>query len=112
MIGIVTAKGQSKDTVKNSSVDTSVYVLVDQPPEYPGGIIEFFRYIAKSTRYPAYARLHHLTGKVIAQFIIEKDGNISGIKIIRGVFPSLDQEAVRVLSTSPKWQPGIQNGNW
>ena len=79
-------------------------------PEYPGGQGELLKYLAKSVKYPVIAQENGIQGRVTASFIVEKDGSIRDIEVIRGVDPSLDKEAVRVLSGMPNWIPGKQRG--
>ncbi|MEJ7692632.1 energy transducer TonB, partial [Daejeonella sp.] len=85
---------------------SSVEVL----PEFAGGMAGWGKYLTANLRYPAEAKSKKITGRVILSFIVEKDGGISDIKVLRGIGGGADEEAVRVLSTSPKWKPGIQNG--
>ncbi len=79
-------------------------------PEFPGGMMDFFNFLAKNTHYPAIDRQNKITGKVLVQFVIEKDGSLTDIKAVRGPSPTLMNEAVRVIGMSPKWKPGIQDG--
>jgi len=88
----------------------SVYVYCDKEPEFPGGVGGFSKYLAKNVRYPEAARKNKIQGRVILQFIVQKDGNITGVKVLRGVSPEIDKEAARVLSSMPKWEPGINKG--
>lgn len=86
------------------------YAVVDQMPQFPGGPSELMKYITANLRYPEDAKQANSSGRVIAQFTVEEDGSITDIEIKRSVSPSMDQEALRVLSGMPKWQPGMQNG--
>ena len=80
-------------------------------PVFEGGDINAFRnYIAKSIKYPESAAENGIQGKVIVSFIVEADGKVTNVKVVRGIDPALDQEAVRVIESSPKWQPGKQRG--
>lgn len=88
----------------------TVFDVVEQMPEYPGGIAALFEYLMKNVKYPADAEKQKIEGRVIATFIVETDGSISNIEVVKPMFPSLDAEAVRVLSGMPKWTPGRQNG--
>lgn len=87
-----------------------VLTIVEQMPEFPGGPEKMFAYFAKYSRYPEDAKEAGVQGKVYLSFVVEKDGSISNVNVIRGVYPSLDQEAIRVVKTMPKWNPGKQNG--
>ncbi|SHM09756.1 energy transducer TonB [Mucilaginibacter sp. OK098] len=110
LIGISFAKAQKPDTIKDPVTDTTIFASVQHQPEFPGSNDQFSAYIAKNIRYPKDAREKTKQGRVIVQMIIEKDGSISHVKIVRKIFPSLDAEAVKVISSSPKWNPGMQNG--
>lgn len=79
--------------------------MVEVMPEYPGGQGELLKYLAKSIKYPVIAQENGIQGRVTASFIIEKDGSIRNIEVIRGVDPSLDAEAVRVLSACRTGRP-------
>jgi len=96
------------DTVPNNN---KVYAQTETMPQFPGGTMDFFKFLANNTRYPAIDRENKITGKVFVQFIVEKDGSLTNINAVRGPSATLMSEAVRVLGLSPKWKPGIQNGN-
>ncbi len=85
------------------------YVLEDQPM-FPGGNEAITAWIAKNTTYPEIAKDNGITGKVFVQFVIEKDGSVTNVKVMRAVDPYLDKEAVRVVKSMPKWKPGKQRG--
>lgn len=97
-----------KNTKKGQ--DTTVFTSVEIFPEFPGGMKAFYEYLSKNLRYSDEARKNNISGKVILQFIVEKDGKLTNIKILRGLGSGLDEEAVRVLTESPNWKPGQQNG--
>ena len=78
-------------------------------PQFPGGAVEFMKWLTKNLHYPAKARQRKVQGKVLAVFYVEKDGKVTGIGITRSLSPDCDQEVVRVLGMMPKWKPGIQN---
>jgi periplasmic protein TonB len=99
------------DTSKTVSYDPSrIFTSVEQIPTFPGGFDAFYKYLAQNIHYPAGAAKDHIQGKVFVIFVVEKDGSLTDMKIIRGVSPDIDAEAIRVLKSSPKWKPGIQNG--
>lgn len=98
---------QTTDTVK---ADTAKYVSVDQVPEFPGGMEGFYHYLVKNLKYPPVARDGRIEGRVIITFVVEKDGSLSDIKAVRSLSKETDEEAVRLMTRSPKWKPGIQNG--
>lgn len=72
---------------------------------FPGGIDKFNQYMVKNIRYPEYARKHHIHGEVYLNFVIDKDGSIKHVRVSRGVSKDIDEEAIRVLKNSPKWNP-------
>jgi TonB family protein len=80
---------------------------IDVKPEFPGGMMEFYKYIAKNYRTPSSKKLE---GKVYVTFIIEKDGSVDDVKVLRDIGYGTGDEAIRVLINSPKWLPGEQNG--
>jgi len=88
-----------------------VFTSVEQVPNFPGGIEAFTNYLAKNIRYPKAARQQKIQGRVIISFIVEKDGALTDIHAARGVSPEIDAEAIRVITASPSWTPGIQNGH-
>ena len=83
--------------------------VVEELPEFPGGSSEFMKWLTKNLRYPVQAQQRKLQGKVVAQFIVNKDGTISNIELVKRVDPSLDNEALRVLRLMPRWKAGQQN---
>lgn len=93
-----------------SKKNQKVYDVVEKMPQYPGGMVALFEFLEKNLKYPADAQKQKVEGRVIVSFIVETDGSISDINIVRKVFPSLDEEAVRLLGMMPRWSPGLQNG--
>lgn len=89
--------------------ENSVYNTagIDVKPEYPGGYEEFYKFIGKNYKTP---NVKGLEGKIYVTFVIEKDGSITGIKVLRDIGHGTGKEAIRVLELSPKWMPGEQNG--
>ena len=83
--------------------------IVEQLPEFPGGAVEFMKWLTKNLHYPSSAQQRKVQGKVVAQFIVNTDGSISDIEIMKSVDASLDREAVRVLRLMPNWKPGQQD---
>ena len=90
--------------------DTGFFMIIEQEPEYPGGTAALMEYVKENITYPADALNGGVEGCVIVQFTVNPDGSTSDFKIIRSVFPSLDKEAIRVLSEMGKWKPGWQRG--
>ncbi|RYY06034.1 MAG: TonB family protein [Sphingobacteriaceae bacterium] len=93
-----------------SGSDVVSFASVEKLPTFPGGEVAFGNYLAKNIRYPKEARDQKITGRVIVSFIVEKDGKLNDIKVLRDIGAGCGAEAVRVLSESPAWNPGIQNG--
>jgi len=86
-----------------------IFKSVEQSAEFPGGLNALYKYMGKNLRYPEAARKNDVQGKVFVTFVIEKNGLVSNVKIIRGIGHGCDEEAVRVIKASPKWKPGMQN---
>ena len=87
-----------------------VFDMVEQMPTFPGGQQELMAYLGKNIKYPTIAQENGTQGRVIIQFVVERDGSITDVRVARGVDPYLDKEAVRVVKSMPKWLPGKQNG--
>lgn len=85
------------------------YSAVIVQARYPGGLQEFYNFIAQNISYPESAAKAHLEGKVYVSFVVGLDGGLTNIKILRGLSPEIDTEAVRVIKASPKWTPGKAN---
>lgn len=90
--------------------ESQVFFIVEDMPEFPGGELALRKYIANAIKYPVIAQENGIQGKVYVQFVVDKDGGISDARIARGVDPSLDKEALRVVNSLPKWKPGKQRG--
>lgn len=87
-----------------------VFMVVEKMPEFPGGIQELMSFLSKNIKYPASAMAKNVQGRVIVQFVVEKDGTPTEFKVIRSVDPDLDAEALRLMKEMPKWKPGMQKG--
>ena len=98
------------EPTESRAADGEVFQVVEEMPEFPGGMAECMKFLGKNIKYPAEAIEKGIQGRVIVQMIIEKDGTLTNAKIARGVDPLLDQEALRVVNLSPKWIPGKQRG--
>lgn len=90
--------------------ETKVFFIVEEMPEFPGGELALRQFIANAIKYPVIAQENGIQGKVYVTFVVDADGGISDAKIARGVDPSLDKEALRVVNMLPKWKPGKQRG--
>lgn len=101
----------------NSSSEVSgtdglrVYDVVEEMPQYYGGPSALFEYLSRNVKYPVVAEENGVQGRVIATFVVERDGSISDVRIAKSVDPSLDKEAARVIRAMPRWIPGRQNGS-
>ena len=91
-------------------VENKVFDVVEQQPQFPGGMSELMKFLSDNIVYPQIALESGLQGRVIVQFVVNKNGEIVNIQVVKGVDPFLDKEAVRVINTMPKWIPGKQNG--
>lgn len=87
-----------------------VFDVVEVMPQYPGGIPQMMKFISSNIKYPKDAIKKGMQGAVVVQFVVEPDGSVSNVHVVRRVFPSLDKEAVRMVKAMPKWSPGMQNG--
>ncbi len=99
------------EALPQAPVDENSEVLrtVEQLPEFPGGIVEFMKWLSKNLKYPPYAQAQKIQGKVVVTFIVNKDGTISSPKVEKSCEPTLDREALRVIRMMPKWKPGIMD---
>jgi periplasmic protein TonB len=93
---------------KQEEEQNKIFEVVEQQPSFPGGSVN--GWLGEHIKYPVVAAENGIQGRVVVQFVVEKDGSVSQVKVVRGVDPSLDKEAVRVISSMPKWIPGKQNG--
>lgn len=104
-------KYESKDGSAVDEAYRDAYVIVEQMPSFDGkGYEHFVEFIAENITYPEQAGKYGIRGVVFVQFIVEKDGSVSNVRLIKGVDPLLDNEAIRVIKSSPKWEPGRQKG--
>lgn len=90
--------------------EAEVFFIVENMPEFPGGELALRKFIANAIKYPVIAQENGIQGKVYVNFVVDKDGSVTQARIARGVDPSLDKEALRVVNTLPKWKPGMQRG--
>ena len=99
------------EPVKPKEEENKVFDVVEQMPSYPGGMGALMQYLSSNIKYPVIAEENGIQGRVICTFVVERDGSITDVKIAKSVDPSLDKEAMRVVSKMPKWIPGKQNGS-
>lgn len=91
--------------------ETKIFTVVEQMPMYPGGDAALMGYLRDNIKYPTVAAENGVQGRVVVGFVVERDGSITDVNILRGVDPSLDREAMRVVKSMPRWNPGKQNGS-
>lgn len=91
--------------------ETKIFTVVEQMPMYPGGDAALMGYLRDNIHYPTIAAENGVQGRVVVGFVVERDGSITDVNILRGVDPSLDREAMRVVKSMPRWNPGKQNGS-
>jgi protein TonB len=87
-----------------------IYLTADIPPSFPGGTAELNKYLHDEIKYPAAEKKKKIEGKVVMQMVIEKDGTISNVRIMKGLTPDLNKEALRVVTKMPEWEPGKMEG--
>lgn len=123
-IGVVTFKGsddinaplaKSKEEAEVTSSEITeeaqeAFIVVEQMPEFPGGTDELQKYLSNNIRYPVVALENGVQGRVICEFVVNSDGKVTNVRIVRGVDPTLDAEALRVINAMPLWKPGKQRG--
>ena len=96
--------------VEEAPQEKVIFQVVEEMPQFPGGMGEAMKFLAKNMKYPVAAQQAKIEGRIIVQFVVERDGSVSDVKVMRGVSPELDAEAMRVVSMMPKWIPGKQRG--
>ena len=107
LFGLTTVSAQKTVVAKKNQ---QVFDVVEKMPEYPGGQAALFEYLQKNVKYPADAEKKKVEGRDLVTFVVNTDGSITDIEVVRKTFPSLDAEAVRVISGMPRWKPGEQKG--
>lgn len=101
---------EAKEAPADSTAKEEVFMVAEQMPEFPGGMKEMLKFLQENVKYPENAMKNNVQGRVIVQFVIEKDGTPTEFKVLRSVDPDLDAEALRVMKAMPKWKPGMQKG--
>lgn len=91
--------------------EEEIFVFVEENPSFPGGEEELYKYLRENIKYPQLARENNIEGKVFVQFVVEKNGSISNVKILKDIGSGCGAEAVRVVKAMPKWKPGKQRGS-
>jgi protein TonB len=95
---------------EEEEVEDEIFQVVEQDPEYPGGVDALYKFIQQNLKYPQLAKENNITGRVFVQFVVEKDGSVSNVKAARDIGGGCGAEAVRVIKSMPKWTPGKQRG--
>lgn len=101
---------EAKEAPADSTAKEEVFMVAEQMPEFPGGMKEMLKFLQDNVKYPESAMKKNVQGRVIVQFVVEKDGTPTEFKVLRSVDPDLDAEALRVMKAMPKWKPGMQKG--
>ncbi|MBQ5981396.1 MAG: energy transducer TonB [Prevotella sp.] len=104
-IAVNTNESEEKKEVANK-----VFDVVEQMPSFPGGNEALMKFLSENVKYPVVAQENGVQGRVVVSFVVERDGSITDVKVVRSVDPSLDKEATRVVKSMPNWIPGKQNG--
>ena len=113
LVAMMVAFGFSTASAQKTVVsqkNEKVFDVVEQMPEYPGGMQALFEFLSQNIKYPEDAQKQKVEGRVIVTFVVETDGSISNVEVAKHAFPSLDNEAVRVIQAMPNWTPGKQGG--
>lgn len=87
-----------------------IFQVVENDPEFPGGVEALMKYLQQNIKYPQLARENNITGRVYVTFVVERDGSVTGVRVVRDIGGGCGQEAVRVVKAMPKWSPGKQRG--
>ncbi|MBL6962221.1 MAG: energy transducer TonB [Bacteroidetes bacterium] len=95
---------------KEEVIEEQIFFMSEDPPEFPGGDNARNKYLRQSIRYPDIERDNGIQGQVVVNFVVEKDGSINNVKILKGITPNINEEALRVVKEMPNWMPGKQRG--
>lgn len=98
------------EIVEEEVVEQEVFTIVEEMPGYPGGDAKMYEYLGKNIKYPQIARESSIQGRVFVNFVVEPDGSVTNVKVLRGIGGGCDEEAMRVVKSMPKWKPGKQRG--
>lgn len=96
--------------IEEDPEENVVFKVVENMPEFPGGVTELMKYLNNNVKYPIIAQENGIQGRVVVQFTVRRDGSIDDIEVVRSADPNLDKEAVRVIKSMPNWKPGEQRG--
>lgn len=95
---------------EEEEVEDEIFQVVEQDPEFPGGVEALYKFVQQNIKYPQLAKENNITGRVFVQFVVEKDGSVSNVRAARDIGGGCGAEAVRVVKSMPKWTPGKQRG--
>ena len=98
------------EVVEDEVVEQEIFQIVEEMPAFPGGEAKLMEYVGKNIKYPQIARETGIQGRVFIGFVVEPDGSVSNVKLLRGIGGGCDEEAMRVVKSMPKWKPGKQRG--
>ncbi len=101
---------EAPEVIEDEVVEPEIFQIVEEMPSFPGGETKLMEYVAKNIKYPQIARETGIQGRVFVGFVVEPDGSISNVKLLRGIGGGCDEEAMRVIKSLPKWKPGKQRG--
>lgn len=107
---VVISAPVSASTGNYEEEESVVFQVVETMPAFPGGDAELFKFLGDNVKYPVIAQENGIQGRVICQFVVNRDGSIVDVEVVRTVDPSLDKEAIRVIKSMPRWTPGRQRG--
>lgn len=108
---ILSCLGQENKNIneQNKTKNDIIFVVVEEMPTFKGGDVNTFRdWVQERVRYPKELKAQKVEGKVFIMFVVETDGSVSNVQVMRGIHPLLDKESVKVVESSPKWKPGLQ----
>ena len=117
LFGSLTSYGQETVPLPKTSeqpveiVEDEIFQIVETQPEFPGGSNKLMQFISYNFRYPEIDTKNGIQGRVYVSFVVEKDGTVSTVEILKSVSKTIDAEAIRVVKLMPNWTPGTQNGN-
>ena len=98
------------EVVEEEVVEQEIFKIVEEMPAFPGGEAKLMEYVSKNIKYPQIARETGVQGRVYVNFVVEPDGSVSNVSVLRGIGGGCDEEAIRVVKSMPKWKPGKQRG--
>jgi len=109
-VALASTESQVSKPALQKTDNKDIYEKVEKMPEFPGGENEMMNYLTKNIKYPADAQAKGIEGRIVVRFIVSQEGKVEKAEILRGIYPSCDQEALRVVNAMPQWTPGKQNG--